>query len=88
MSKIAAHGGASSDPIACLIAAQPQGRALLQKFYTDPAIFERDIERVHMRHWLCIGHESRVPDPGDYVVFDVARESVIVIRGRMVSFEP
>ena len=65
-----------------LIARQPAGRALLREFYSEPAIFERDIERIHLRHWLCGGHASRIPEPRDWFVFDVANESIIVVRGR------
>ena len=35
---------------------QPEGSALLQEFYSDSDIYERDIERIHLRHWLCVGH--------------------------------
>ena len=71
-----------SPDLAELIARQPAGSALLREFYNDPAIFERDIERIHLRHWLCVGHVSRIPNPGDWFVFDVADESIIVVRGR------
>ena len=72
----------AADRIAALIAAQPDTRALLQPFYADAEVFARDVERVHLRHWLCVGHESRAAGPGDYFVFDVSSESVIVIRGK------
>ena len=64
-----------------LIAGHPADRALHQSFYSDPDIFQRDIERMLMRHWLCAGHESSAPNPGDYVVIELASESVIVVRG-------
>jgi Rieske 2Fe-2S family protein len=65
-----------------LAARQPAGFSLLQEFYEDPAIYARDIERIHLRQWLCVGHESRIPKPGDYFVHDIAGESLIVVRGR------
>ena len=68
------------DGLDALIARQPGGCSLLQEFYRDPAIFERDIARIHLRHWLCVGHASRIPDPGDYFVFDFADESLIIVR--------
>ncbi len=71
-----------SDRIAELIARQPPGRALLREFYNDAPIFARDIERIHLRHWLCVGHVSRIPNPGDWFLFDIAGESLIVVRGR------
>ena len=65
-----------------LIARQPEGCALLQDFYVDPEIFQRDLERLHLHHWLCVGHESRIPEVGDYFVFDIANESLIIVRGK------
>ena len=70
------------DHIASLIERQPKGSALLHEFYSDPEIFRRDIDRVHLRHWLCVGHVSRIPKKGDWFRFDVAEESVILVRGR------
>lgn len=51
------------EPASALIARQPKGTALLQEFYADREIFRRDVERVHPRHWLCVGHESRIREP-------------------------
>ena len=65
-----------------LIDRQVKGFSLQQEFYRDPAIFERDISRIHLRHWLCVGHVSRIPNRGDYFVFDVANESFIIVRDR------
>ncbi len=56
------------------------GHALARDFYTDPAIFERDMERMLLRHWFCAGHVSSIPRAGDYLVVDLGPESVIVIR--------
>lgn len=65
-----------------LIAEQPKGCALLQDFYLDPEIFRRDLTRVHLGHWLCVGHESRIRKAGDYFVFDIENESLIIVRGK------
>jgi Rieske 2Fe-2S family protein len=65
-----------------LAARQPAGCSLLQEFYEDPVIYARDLECIHLRHWLCVGHESRIPKPGDYFVHEIAGESLIVVRGR------
>lgn len=67
--------------IEALIAEQPADRALHQAFYCDPDIFQRDVERMLMRHWLCAGHESSAPNPGDYFLVELASESVIIVRG-------
>jgi phenylpropionate dioxygenase-like ring-hydroxylating dioxygenase large terminal subunit len=70
------------DAIGRLLERQPKGTPLLQEFYSDPEIFARDIECVHFRHWLCVGHASRISKPGDWFRFDIAGESIIVVRGR------
>jgi Rieske 2Fe-2S family protein len=72
---------ALDDRIDNLIAAQPAGRSLAQAFYTDPEIFQRDLDLMLMRHWLCVGHVSGVPNPGDFFLFEIAAESAIVVRG-------
>ena len=64
-----------------LIAAQPAGHALNQDFYADPRVFTRDVERIFMRDWLYVGHASQIPQAGDYFVFAIAGDSVIVVRG-------
>ena len=64
-----------------LIAAQPKGHALLRAFYAEPAVFARDAERIFMRDWLYAGQVSQIPQAGDYFVFEIAGESVIVVRG-------
>jgi Rieske 2Fe-2S family protein len=69
-------------PIEKLVALQRPGYTLDRAFYTEPAIFERDVERIFLRQWLLAGHVSRIPSPGDYFLFEVAGESLIVIRGR------
>lgn len=71
----------TADQLRELIASQPKGRALQQAFYSDPSIYALDMERIFMRGWLCVGHESRIPNSGDFFVHEVAGESLIIIRG-------
>jgi Rieske 2Fe-2S family protein len=72
----------SASRVDALLERQPKSTALLREFYSDPEIFERDIERIHLRHWLCVGHQSQACEPGDWFRFDLAGESIIVVRGR------
>jgi Rieske 2Fe-2S family protein len=65
-----------------LIDKQVKGFSLQQEFYRDRSIFERDISRIHLRHWFCVGHVSRIPNRGDYFVFDVVNDSFIIVRDR------
>jgi len=56
------------------------GYSLPREYYTDPALFELDLERMLLRHWFCAGHISSLPRVGDYFLVDLGRESVIVCR--------
>jgi phenylpropionate dioxygenase-like ring-hydroxylating dioxygenase large terminal subunit len=58
------------------------GYSLPQAYYSDPQIFERDLDRMLLRHWFCAGHSSSLPDAGDYFLVDLGRESVILCRDR------
>jgi phenylpropionate dioxygenase-like ring-hydroxylating dioxygenase large terminal subunit len=48
--------------------------------YTDPEVFELEMERLWSRTWIYVGHASQVPQPGDYITLDLAAQPVIVVR--------
>lgn len=58
---------------------QPR-RSIAQEFYQDPGIYEKDIDRIFLRSWLYAGHQSEIPNPGDWFLFEMATESVIIVR--------
>lgn len=49
--------------------------------YNDEEIFQLERERLFARAWLFVGHESEIPQQGDYVVRRVLDDSFIVARG-------
>lgn len=48
--------------------------------YTDPEIFQLEMERLWSRTWIYVGHDSQVPNAGDYITADVATKPVILMR--------
>jgi len=48
--------------------------------YTDPVLFELELDRLFGRAWLVLGHASQVARPGDFFTTRMGRESVIVTR--------
>ncbi len=51
-----------------------------RRVYTDPAIFELELRRIFGRAWLYVGHESQVPNAGDYATATLARQPVLMVR--------
>ena len=47
--------------------------------YWDPELYARDVAEIFGHMWLCVGHQSRIRDPGEFFVFDVGWESIIVV---------
>ena len=48
--------------------------------YSDPAIFEAELQNIWYRTWVYVGHESEVPNANDYVVKSIGPQSVIMTR--------
>ncbi|MEN9627784.1 MAG: hypothetical protein RJA10_1011, partial [Pseudomonadota bacterium] len=48
--------------------------------YTDPAIFDAEMERIFERTWVYCGHESQVKAPGDYFAVNIGRQPMIMVR--------
>ncbi|MBV9912152.1 MAG: Rieske 2Fe-2S domain-containing protein [Sinobacteraceae bacterium] len=63
------------------IRALVQPAAIHRDVYTDPELFELEMERLWRRTWLYVGHDSQVPLPGDFYTTTLAREPVIMLRG-------
>ena len=50
--------------------------------YTSDAVWQEERERVWFSDWVCVGREAEIGAPGDYLVRDLAGESIIVTRNR------
>ncbi|HVL36204.1 MAG TPA: aromatic ring-hydroxylating dioxygenase subunit alpha [Burkholderiales bacterium] len=48
--------------------------------YTDPEIFQLEMERLWRRTWVYAGHASQLPNPGDFITVEIAQNPLIVIR--------
>ncbi|HJQ59789.1 MAG TPA: Rieske 2Fe-2S domain-containing protein [Vineibacter sp.] len=50
--------------------------------YTDAQVFADEMERIFRRGWVFVGHDSEIPEAGDWVTRQVGLEPVIMVRGR------
>ena len=63
-----------------LIDSSRQYKTRTQPFYCDDDVFAMDMQKVITRKWMLVDHCSRIPDAGQYFVFETGHESIIVIR--------
>ena len=56
------------------------GYALPGVLYHDPQLYEEEIREIFLKSWLYVGHQSQIPERGDYFLFEMAGESVILVR--------
>lgn len=50
--------------------------------YTDPAIFEQEMDKVFANTWVWVAHASEIPEAGSYKTTFVGRQPVVVVRDR------
>ena len=53
-----------------------------REIFVNDDIYAQEQERVFARSWLFVGHESQIPNPGDFFASRMGEESVILCRDR------
>ncbi len=48
--------------------------------YVSAAAHERELARLWPHVWMIAGHSCELQQPGDWFVFEIARESIVVVR--------
>jgi Rieske 2Fe-2S family protein len=60
----------------------PGSMTLPQKYYTSNELFEREKEVIFKKGWICVGHQSRINEAGEYFLANIFEESIIVLRDK------
>lgn len=61
---------------------RPEEGQVSRLIFTDPEIYQWELERIFTRCWLYVAHESEIPHPGDYVTRIMGGDPVVVARGK------
>ncbi|MEZ5740532.1 MAG: Rieske 2Fe-2S domain-containing protein [Burkholderiaceae bacterium] len=48
--------------------------------YTDQSLFDLEITEIFEKVWVYCGHESQVPQPGDYQTLTIGRQPMVMVR--------
>ena len=57
-----------------------QNGGVSREIFVNEDIYQQEQEQVFARAWLFIGHESQIPQPGDYFVTSMGEEAVLLTR--------
>lgn len=66
-----------------------KSRHLPGEFYYSPEIFQREIDEIFMKDWLCVGRVEQFQKPGDYRAMRIADEPLLVCKdaqGKLNAF--
>ncbi len=57
-----------------------RGLSLDNYFYQSARVYQRELEQLLFRSWVYAAHVSELPNPGDFVLFEIAGDSIIISR--------
>jgi benzoate/toluate 1,2-dioxygenase subunit alpha len=69
----------AGDPAAIRALVRPE--CVHRDVYLDPDLFELEMAQLWRTAWIYVGHDSQVPQSGDFYATQVGREPVIMVRG-------
>ena len=64
-----------------LIERQRPGFSLEQPFYTNQDLFHFEWQQIWKTNWLFAGNTAQLPKAGDYFIYQLQNDSIIIIRG-------
>ena len=50
--------------------------------YVSEDVFALEMDRIFGSAWIYVGHDSQIPNPGDYWTTRIGLESVVMARGK------
>lgn len=56
------------------------GFAIDSYFYRSHVTFQAELEHIIFKSWLYAGHISQIPEKGDYFLFELGEDSIIISR--------
>ena len=69
------NAGTALDPSALV-----QPHQVHRDIYTSPAVFELERQRLWARSWLFAGHDSQLPQAGDYITTELNGQPLVMLK--------
>jgi len=51
-----------------------------RRVYTDPVLYQLELEHIFEGSWIYVAHESQIPENGDFLTLFMGRQPVIINR--------
>ncbi|RLA11237.1 MAG: benzoate 1,2-dioxygenase large subunit, partial [Gammaproteobacteria bacterium] len=51
-----------------------------RSIFTDPDLFELEMEKIWEGNWIYLAHESQIPNPNDFMTLFMGRTPIILVR--------
>lgn len=58
-----------------------KARALAPEVYLSEDFLRLEQERIFKTEWVCVGRAESIPNPGDYIAYDILDQPIFVVRG-------
>lgn len=69
-----------ADTLSNLLSRRLPGHSLEAPFYLEEALHQADLDLIFSRHWIFIGQEPDVPEPGDVMALRLGNAPVLILR--------
>ena len=57
-----------------------QASNLSPHYYTAREWYDREVDRIFLKEWQCVGRVEQVERPGDYFTTEIVGEPVLIVR--------
>jgi choline monooxygenase len=58
-----------------------RAKTMAPELYHNRDFYEREIDQIFKRCWLCAGTANELPNAGDYITFSIADQPIYIMRG-------
>jgi phenylpropionate dioxygenase-like ring-hydroxylating dioxygenase large terminal subunit len=70
----------SADQLDALTRPLLEAGTMPPEVYWSPEIYEREIQEIWFKEWICVGRAEDIPNPGDWFTRTLISEPIIVVR--------